>query len=265
MQNDSTGRTILVAFLLCVVCSVLVSTAAVQLKSRQVENKKLDIKKNLLLACKLITPGATREQINEAFKSVETKIVDLETGEFVTDVNAEDFDAVKASKDKTQNIMIPSDKDIAGIKRRSKLEKIYFVKEDGQVSQIVLPVNGKGLWSTLYGFMVLATDTKTVLGLGFYQHGETPGLGGEVDNLKWKAKWNGKVAFDDNWNPVMKVVKGRVNPTSTGVDHQVDGLSGATITSNGVTGLVNYWLGGHGFGPFLAKFRRGLQDAGGAL
>lgn len=257
MQNDSTGKTILVALLLCLVCSVLVSTAAVQLRSRQVENKKLDIKKNLLLATKLIKPGAGKAEILSAFKNIETKIVDLETGQFVSDVNPDTFDAVKASKDPKQNVMIPSKKDLGKIKKRSKYEKIYFVKEGPEVMQIVLPVNGKGLWSTLYGFLALAPDTKTILGLGFYQHGETAGLGGEVDNPKWKAQWNGKVAFDNAWNPVMKVVKGAVNPSSSSIQHEVDGLSGATITGNGVTGLVNYWLGDHGFGPFLTKFRAG--------
>jgi Na+-transporting NADH:ubiquinone oxidoreductase subunit C len=262
MQNASTGKTILVAFLLCVVCSVLVSTAAVQLKSRQVENKKLDIKKNLLLATKLITAEATAADINDAFKNIETKIVNLETGEIVTDINPEEFDAVKASKDPERNVKIPSSKDKAGIKRRSKLEKIYYVKEDGAITQVVLPVNGKGLWSTLYGFMALSPDTTTVLGLGFYQHGETPGLGGEVDNPKWKAQWSGKIAFDGNWNPVLKVIKGSVNPSNTDASHQIDGLSGATITSNGVTGLVRYWLGDHGFGPFLAKFRASAPVGG---
>lgn len=255
MQKDSTAKTILVAFLLCMVCSVLVSTAAVKLKSRQIENKKLDIKKNLLMATKLIDSTATKEVINETFKNVETKIVDLETGEFVTDVDVETFDAVKASKDPKRNVIIPSDKDLGKIKKRSKLEKVYFIKDGSQIAQIVLPVNGKGLWSTLYGFLALAPDTKTILGLGFYQHGETAGLGGEVDNPKWKAQWGGKVAFDNDWNPVVKVVKGSVIPSSTNAQHQVDGLSGATITSNGVTGLVNYWLGGHGFGPFLSKLR----------
>lgn len=262
MQNASTLKTILVAFLLCVVCSVLVSTAAVQLKSRQVENKKLDIKKNLLLATKLISNNATRAEINEAFKNIETKVVDLETGEIQTDINPDDFDAVKASKDSKRNTMIPSSKDSAGIKKRSKLEKIYYVKDNGEITQVVLPVNGKGLWSTLYGFMALTPDTKTVLGLGFYQHGETPGLGGEVDNPKWKAQWAGKTAFDNEWNPVLKVIKGSVNPGNTDAQHQVDGLSGATITSNGVTGLVRYWLGDHGFGPFLAKFRQSAEEGG---
>ncbi|MBK22715.1 MAG: Na(+)-translocating NADH-quinone reductase subunit C [Halobacteriovorax sp.] len=262
MHKDSTAKTLLVAFLLCLTCSVLVSTAAVKLKSRQVENKKLDIKKNLLLASKLIKPTASKDEINEAYKNVEAKLVDLETGEFVTDMDPGSFDAVKASKDPKRNVIIPSDKDIAKIKRRSKIEKIYFVKENGVIKQIVLPVNGKGLWSTLYGFMVLGTDTKTVLGLGFYQHGETAGLGGEVDNPKWKAQWAGKVAFDNDWNPVLKVVKGGVVEGTSTSQHEVDGLSGATITGNGVTGLVNYWLGSHGFGSFLAKFRASQTQGG---
>lgn len=259
MQNASVGKTILVTFILCVVCSVLVSTAAIGLKSRQIENKKLDIKKNLLLASELITAAATKEDINKAFENVEAKIVNLETGELDNNIDVENFDALKASKDPEQSVMIPKKKDIAGIKRRSKLEKVYFVKENNVVTKIVLPIKGKGLWSTLYGFIVLSADTRTVKGLGFYLHGETPGLGGEIDNPKWKSQWKEKVAFDNDWKPVLKVMKGAVNKNSPNIQHEVDGLSGSTITSNGVTGLVNYWLGSNGFGPFLEKFRAGVR------
>ena len=122
------------------------------------------------------------------------------------------------------------------------------------VDQIVLPVYGKGLWSTLYGFLALAADTRTVRGITFYQHAETPGLGGEVDNDDWKAQWIGRVALDDEYQPQIDVVRGVADPDT---DYQVDGLSGATITSNGVEGLVDYWLGDDGFGPFLERFRNG--------
>jgi len=254
MSNDSFGKTIGVALCLCIACSILVSTSAVQLKPRQMENKKLDIKKNLLLASKLIDNSkASKAEVLKAFERVETKVVNLETGEEVEEIDPDKFDAKKASKDPGMSVAIPSDKDTGGIKRRAKYSKVYFVKsESGGVEMIVLPVHGKGLWSTLYGFLALSADTKTVKGLGFYQHGETPGLGGEVDNPLWKAKWVDKKAYDENYQPVVKVVKG---PATPGSETDVDGLSGATITSNGVSGLVRYWLGDGGFGPYLAKFR----------
>ena len=123
------------------------------------------------------------------------------------------------------------------------------------LSFFVLPINGKGLWSTLYGFIALAADTRTVKGIGFYEHAETPGLGGEVDNPNWKASWAGKTAMDENFKPIIRLVKGAVNPSSPTASSEIDGLSGATITAVGVTGLVQYWLGEDGFGPYLAQFR----------
>lgn len=267
MGNDSTAKTLIVATLLCVVCSVLVSGAAVSLKPAQDLNKTLDIKKNLLLASGLATDVSklTAKEVEEKFQVVETKVVDLSTGEYV-EVDPESFDAVKAAKTPGQNYKIDSKQDIAHIKTRAKLSKVYLVKENNEVSMIVLPVNGKGLWSTLYGFLALAPDTTTVKGLGFYQHGETPGLGGEIDNPNWKKLWVGKKALDEAFEPVIKVIKGSVNPASANANSEIDGLSGATLTSNGVTGLVHYWLGNDAFGPFLAKFRattsngEGVQD-----
>ena len=117
---------------------------------------------------------------------------------------------------------------------------------------VVLPVEGKGLWSTLYGFVALKPDIKTIAGITFYEHGEKPGLGGEVDNPSWKAKWPGKRAFDDNWTPKIMVVKGQAKD-----EYGVDGLSGATITSRGVGNLLQFWLGADGFGTYLKNFREG--------
>jgi len=263
MQNDSVSKTLIVAFSLCVFCSILVSTAAIKLKDQQMANKKMDIKRNLLLATKLIdSPKVSQDKINEAYTKVKPMLVNLESGEEVTGLNAEDFDPVKEAKEAKYGIEIPSNKDIGRIKRRSSVAKIYLVKDDaGQTTQIVLPVYGKGLWSTLYGFLALAPDTVTIKGLGFYDHGETPGLGGEVDNPSWKALWNGKKGLDSNYAPQIEVIKGSVNESTPGADHKIDGLSGATLTSNGVRGLINYWLGDHGYGTVLAKFR----TAGGNL
>ncbi|RLA65587.1 MAG: Na(+)-translocating NADH-quinone reductase subunit C [Epsilonproteobacteria bacterium] len=257
-SKDTVGRTIGVALVICIVCSILVSTAAVKLKGLQKENADLDIKKNLLLSAGILkNPKSSKDEILQAFEKFEPKIVNLETGEYVSDVDIATFDQVKYAKDPSTNMTIDSSKDIAKIKRRSKLAKVYLVKKNGQVSMVVLPVHGLGLWSTLYGFLALDKDTSTVKGFGFYQHGETPGLGGEVDNANWKAKWIGKKVYDENFGPVIKVVKGLVNPSHANAIYEVDGLAGATITSNGVTNLLRYWLGENGFGPYLSKFRAG--------
>lgn len=258
MQNDGVGKTLTVAAILCVVCSVLVSGAAVTLRPKQIENKKLDIKKKLLITSGLLdNPKASKIEILRAFEAVEVRVINIDTGEFTDDVEVENFDQLKSSKDSKMNKRIKPSLDSGKIKFREKYSFVYLIKDGGRLDQIVLPIKGKGLWSTLYGFVSLEVDTKTVRGLGFYQHGETPGLGGEVDNPRWKASWAGKVVFDNDFNPNIKVIKGMVDPTSPKAKSQIDGLSGATITSVGVQGLVNYWMGQDGFGPFLKNIREG--------
>ena len=257
MQKDSTLGTLLVAGTLCVVCSVLVAGSAVSLKDRQEANKKLDVKKNLLQASGLLKPGsASEEEIEEAYKSIEAVVVDLDSGTVASDMKPTEFDQLKASKDPEMSKRIKPELDDAGIKRRSKYAPAYKYMKDGQMEMLILPVNGKGLWSTLYGFLALDSDLKTVKGIGFYQHGETPGLGGEIDNVDWKAKWAGKKMFKDGL-VALKVIKGQASKGSKNYDYQIDGLSGATITSNGVTGLIQYWMGKDGFGPYLKNLKSG--------
>ncbi|MGB0764601.1 MAG: NADH:ubiquinone reductase (Na(+)-transporting) subunit C, partial [Luminiphilus sp.] len=113
-----------------------------------------------------------------------------------------------------------------------------------------------GLWSTLYGFVALESDGNTIAGLGFYEHKETPGLGGEVDNPRWKNLWKGKQVYRDG-AVAISVVKGSVDQGSDAANWQVDGLSGATLTSRGVSNLVQYWLGEDGFEPYLRNLREG--------
>lgn len=256
MSNDSVGKTLFVALALCAVCSVLVSGAAVSLRPLQEQNKKLDIRKNLLLASGLIkNSSATQEEIDEAFKKVDVKVVDLSTGEVASDISPEEFDQRKASSNPKMSQKIPGDEDKAGIKRRAKYAKVYEVMDDGEVSMIVLPVHGKGLWSTMYGFVAVSPDASTVKGLGFYEHGETPGLGGEIENKRWQQIWEGKKIYGEDFKPQIEVVKGAVSSDTPNSEYKVDGLSGATITSNGVTGMMRYWFGDDAFGSYLAKKR----------
>ncbi|MDX5297949.1 MAG: Na(+)-translocating NADH-quinone reductase subunit C [Gammaproteobacteria bacterium] len=259
-SNDSIQKTVTVALLLCIVCSVIVSAAAIMLKPVQVKNRDLDMKMNILAAAGMLPENATSAKIEEVFKSFEVRLVNLDTGEYVDpqSVGASSalaFDQYKAAKAAPA---LSGAEDIAGIKRRGEVAKVYLLKDGDQLSRIVLPVHGYGLWSTLYGFMALEADANTVVGLGFYAHAETPGLGGEVDNPNWKALWSGKQVFtQDTLNPVIEVIKGNVDAAADDARYKVDGLAGATLTSRGVTNLVHFWLGKQGFATYLNKLRAG--------
>ena len=253
MPKETAGKTFLVAFLLCVVCSVLVSSAAVFLRPTQAINKALDKKKNILMAAGLKLEGA---DVDELFKNIEPKIVDMATGQYVEDIDPETYDQRRAAKDPAQSIAVPPEKDLGSIKRKANYASVYLVRKNEQVKKIILPVHGLGLWSTLYGFLALdARDLNTIKGLVFYEHAETPGLGGEVDNPAWKALWNGKEAFDKDGNIRIEVIKGKVDPSRDGAQYQVDGLSGATITSRGVRSMLRYWLSAEGFGAYLTRLK----------
>lgn len=269
-SKESTGRTLLVAAALCVFCSIFVSYAAVALKPAQEINKQLDKNKSILAAAGLLeSADASSADVTRLFaERIETRVVNLDTGDYLTEANATQdwekailanpvaYDQRRAAKTPGQNEMLDAAIDIAVIKRQPKYATVYLAKDgQGQVETIILPVNGYGLWSTLYGFLALKTDTSTVVGFGFYEHAETPGLGGEVDNPAWKAVWPGKQAFDEDGKIAIHLIKGSVDPANSQAKYQVDGLAGATLTSRGVTNLVRYWLGSNGFGPYLAKVK----------
>ncbi|KGD63871.1 Na(+)-translocating NADH-quinone reductase subunit C [Alcanivorax nanhaiticus] len=251
-KNETVGKTLLVAFLVCVVCGVVVATAAVSLRPVQNENKLIDKRMNILQAAGMYQAGV---DVNEQFATIERKFVDIDTGDYVD--MPESYDQRKAAKDPKQSVRLSGDVDKASIKSQAKVAEVYLAKGDnGELSRIILPVHGYGLWSTLYGFLALEPDANTVAGLGFYEHAETPGLGGEVDNPKWKALWHGKKLFGENGEVEIQVVKGTVESSTPNAEHKVDGLAGATLTSNGVNNLLRFWVGENGFGPYLERMQQ---------
>ena len=257
-QKESTVRTLTVALLVCLVCSVFVAGAAVALRPTQLENRQLDKQRSILAIAGLGEAGMSGAEVKALYKErIVAKLVNLETGKFSDEFDPNNFDPLVAAKDPQLSDALPPEQDIASIKRREKYSVVYIVETDGELDTLVLPVRGYGLWSTLYGFLALQEDLNTVAGLGFYQHGETPGLGGEVDNPKWRSLWEGKKLFNEDGELAIEVVKGGVDPQSPKADHQVDALAGATLTSNGVNNLLHFWLGENGFGPFIANLRAG--------
>lgn len=254
VNKDSTKYTILIALALCIVCSIVVSTAAVMLKPAQQANKAKDFKSNILSAAGLLEEGKSVEEI---FKRVDTRIVNLETGKFTDAFAADDYDQRKASRDVELSSGLEPERDLAKIGRQEHYAEVYLATDNQGKEILILPVRGYGLWGTLYGFLAVESDYNTVRGLTFYEHKETPGLGAEVDNPVWKSLWEGKKLYDDNGNVAISVIKGKVDSDTPNAEYKVDGLSGATLTSRGVHNLLQFWLGEDGYKPFLQNLKNG--------
>lgn len=251
----SVRHTLVFAFGICFVCSLVVSSVSVALRERQQQNKLLDQQRNVLVVAGLATreEGLSREEVGRLFaENLRPRIVHLESGSYADDVDPLAFDQRKASVDPSTSR--PAPENPARVRRVPDHGRVFLVVPEGEVETIILPIEGMGLWSTLYGYLALGADARTIRGITFYEHGETAGLGGEVDNPRWKALWEGRLAFDEEWVPRIAVGKGRAGPPERD-PYLVDGLSGATLTSNGVTHLVQFWLGDQGFGPYLARYR----------
>ena len=258
---NSTRYTIAFAAVVCVVCAALIALAAVLTQPRQKANALLYMEKNVLLAAGLLEPGAkaTIADVEAVFKqSIQVRLVDLATGELVPENgrDARRYDQRAARNDPATSHVAPTNS--AGIHRVPNLGIVYFIKKGEAVDQIVIAIEGLGMWGTIYGFMALAPDANTIRGLTYYDQRETPGLGGEIANPTWQALWRGRKAFDDHWNVGIQVIKGQSGPPETD-PMKVDGLSGSTITSKAVTQLVRFWLGEHGYGKFLTRFREGAK------
>lgn len=253
MSRDSTSKVLTVALLLCLVCSILVSSAAVLLSERQERNKVEEKRKNILQAAGLYQQGVP---IEDLYAQIEPRILDLESAWFSTEFNPAEFDSRAAARDPQLGKQIPAELDLADIKRRSRYKDIYLVMDGTQLQQLILPVHGKGLWSTMYGFISLGSDLTTVRGFSFYEHGETPGLGGEVDNPNWKQQWPGKRIYDEQGTMRMTVLKGMVDRNAPDAIYQADGLAGSTLTARGVDNLLKYWLGADGYRPFIEQLQQ---------
>lgn len=251
MASESIGKTLGVALALCIVCAVVVSAAAVILRPAQEVNKALDLKTNILAAAGLLKVGV---DVEKQFEQITIRVVDMESGRFSDAVNPLTYDQRKASKDPAMSVALAADADPAKIRRRAYYATVYVVEGSAGIEKMILPIKGYGLWSTLYGFLALESDFETVAGIGFYEHAETPGLGGEIDNPGWRASWVGKTAYAAG-ERVITVIKGKVDRQRDGADYQIDGLAGATLTTRGVDNLVKYWLGNDGFAPLIQHLK----------
>ncbi|QTN34447.1 Na(+)-translocating NADH-quinone reductase subunit C [Cognatishimia activa] len=243
-------KTIFIAVSVCLVASMIVSAAAVALRPTQAVNALKDKQINILQVAGIYDPS---KDVLESFAAFEPQILELATGEFTDQFDIATFDDRDAADDPATSVAL--DDDPAGIGRQGKFVTVYLLRDDaGEIDKVILPLHGYGLWSTLYGFIALEENGNDIFGLQFYEHAETPGLGAEVDNPRWKALWNGKKLADENGELQISVTKA---VPAAGADYHIDALAGATLTTVGVHNLVNFWMGETGYQPFLDNLKAG--------
>jgi Na+-transporting NADH:ubiquinone oxidoreductase subunit C len=255
LRRDSVGYTVGFAAVVCLVCAIPIAAAAVLLRPAQAENQRVDRLSKVLGVAGLLSPTeklSQREVIDRFTASITPRVIELRTGDYADSVDAGTYDQRAASRDPARSVPAPANE--ARVFRVPRFGLVYEKKVGGKVTSLILPIQGYGLWSTMYGYIALEADAKTIAGITFYEHGETPGLGGEIENPRWQALWVGRRAVDDSGRVKVRVVKGATGPP-TSDPYRIEGLSGATITSRGVSYTVEFWLGPNAFGPFLERYR----------
>lgn len=277
MQQDSILKTFVVASVLCIVCSIFVSTAAVMLKPLQEANKELDKQANILAASGLVDlhkAYPTQARVDELSKSVTALTFDVKTNTvYFLPKNELPAGGVE---------MVDLDGfDLAKIRQMPRFVEFYVCSDSGNpitdaeqlrtdATRFVFPIEGTGLWSLMRGFIALEfADSKTesgekqlnkVVNILFYQQGETAGLGGEIANPKWQAKWKDKIIYAGRSSePTITVLRPGIPNNG---DDQIDGIAGSTLTGNGVQNTVRFWLGNHGFGPLIHGINTGNISTG---
>ena len=255
-RRDSPLYTLGFAAAVCLACALPIAAAAVTLRPKQELNARIDRLSKVLVVAGLMERGESLSaaDVEARFaQSIVARAVDMRTGEYIDSVDANGYDQRKAQKDPARSSAVAEN--AARVLRVPTVGVVYEVKRDGALQNVIVPSQGYGLWSTMYGYLALEADARTVSGITFYEHGETAGLGGEIENPKWQAKWVGRRALDDDGAVRLQVIKGTAGTVADDPYH-VDGLSGATITSRGVSSTLAFWLGADGFGPYLQKLQQ---------
>jgi Na+-transporting NADH:ubiquinone oxidoreductase subunit C len=248
--NDDRVKTFGVAGLVALVSALVVSVASVLLQPLQ--DAHLDAERQARMDAMLDTLPGLRALMEEAgVDALETRMVALADGSFVAGIDPATYDPIAAAQDVELSAEIPADADVAGLGRRPEVMPVYLLERDGDLQLLVLPVYGQGYQSTIRAMLALEPDLISIAALTIIEQGDTPGLGAEIASPRWQALWPGKEIADENGRIVISVVRGQ----ATG-PYEVDGITGATRTSNGVQNMLRFWLGDWGYGPFLDRLER---------
>lgn len=258
MNNDAPIKAFMVVVVVAVVCSVLVSSTVVVLRPIQLNNQLLERSKNVMGLTGLLEKESkpSDDEILALFKSLDVRIVNIDEATFDSELNVDAFNQRRAVNNPELSVAIPNKNDLASLGRRSRYTTIYLVWQDDKFERIILPIHGSAMWSTLYGFLALESDLNTIAAATFYEHGETPGLGDQITRPNWLAQWQGRKIYDEQGTLRFAVGAGRAQAGAPAALYEVDALTGATVTADAVTSLVHYWLGPHGYQPFLDQLRK---------
>jgi Na+-transporting NADH:ubiquinone oxidoreductase subunit C len=253
MSKDSPLKALIVVLAVSLACSVLVSTASIMLKPIQLLNQKVERSRNIVALTGLVPvdKDLSNDEILDVVELLDFRIVNIDTGEFDTSIDPEKFDARAAVNDPELSVAIPQADDLARLGRRTRFAIVYLVWKDDELKRLIFPIHGQGMWSTLHGFLALERDLNTIAAVTFYEQAETAGLGDQITRPDWQAKWQGRQLFDNQGEVRFRIAAGSVQEGSATARYQVDAMSGATVTGNAVTRLVEFWFGPNGYQAFL--------------
>jgi len=255
-QRESVGRTLLVAVSVAFVCSLIVSSVVYWLRPIQLAYRSVEQNRAVLVAAGLAEQSETLadRDVVSRFLELDLQLVDLDAAEFVgADASmTASYDYRSAAEDPIASRPITPENDIASLGGRPHLMPVYLQRDDGGLAGIVLPVYGRGMWSTIHGYVVLESDLLTIANAWFYEHGETPGIGDRIQNPNWTTQWAGKKAYHEDGTLRFRIG----GPGDAALPERIDSITGASITVAAIDRFVRYWLGDDGYGPFLANLRR---------
>jgi Na+-transporting NADH:ubiquinone oxidoreductase subunit C len=247
--NDNRLKTLAVAFIVSAVCALMVTAVTVMLRPIQAQNRAAEQQARFeaLIAA---VPGMADLVASAGGEALTTVVVDLDRGAAASDVTPETLQTALADPSNWTELA-PGD-DVAGIRSRPDFAQIYLLRAGERVSLAILPIVGTGYNGRIQALLAMNGDMQTLAGIAITEQSETPGLGARIEEPLWQQSFAGKQLFDATGSTRFLVARG---PART--DYEVDGITGATRTSNGITQMVRFWVGPNGYGPLMAAIRRG--------
>ena len=209
--------------------SLLLAFIAMSLKPKMDYNVVLDKKKSILRSIDINVVGLTPNELDEKYNLHIEEIVVNSSGSIVDDIMLSDIIWVEDKGTGTTNYIYKTTNE-------ELVNEYYPIYKTSNPNGYIIPISGKGLWSTLKGYFAIAEDKNSTMGIVFYEHGETPGLGAEVDKPWFQNQFKidrGKKIFNAKKDLVSINVNKKKN--TDGKPHEVDGITGATVTADGVT------------------------------
>ena len=249
LPNESRTKTIGMAFLVAAVCAVLVNGATVVLRPIQAQNRAHEQQVRLEALVSAI-PGMSELVEGAGGDALSAVVVDLETGWAANDVSPDTLDA--ALQDAANWTPLTAEQDIAGLGTRPNFTQIYILRNGEDVSLAILPIAGAGYQGPIQGMLAMHGDMNTIAGLAITEQVETPGLGARIEEPAWQAQFPGIKVRDPSGKLRFTIQRG---PATN--DYEVDGITGATRTSNAMTQIIRFWMGPEGYEPFFDAVKRG--------